>query len=219
MPTCLDSYPWRSLQGCGSMARAMFKAGDYKNERLKDGTSVQFRLIGFNHDVTSSGIVVPTTWEMVDCMPNRYPWNQQDTNEGSWKDTYIRHLMNDPSGEIYQLLPDEIVELAVPVIKLTANTYDGSNEIIKTEDKFWIKSEKELYGRNIFSAPGEGSWYEYYRQEDVPWGKKRNGADEYTMLRSPTYNTSSHFCIVTTNGNANLATAWYSYGLAPAFCL
>lgn len=127
MPACLDSYPWQSLKGCGSMAPAMFKD---------------------------------------------------------------------------RLLPDEIVELAVPVIKQTANTYDGSNTIIETEDKFWIKSEKELYGRNIFSAPGEGHWYEYYRQEDVPWGKKRNGSDEYTLLRSPLCNYGYNFCLVTTNGNA-----------------
>lgn len=30
MPACLDSYPWQSLKGCGSMAPAMFKVGDYK---------------------------------------------------------------------------------------------------------------------------------------------------------------------------------------------
>lgn len=209
MPTCLDNYPWRSLKGCGSMAPAMFKVGDYKNARLKDGTNVQFRIIGFNHDRARDGIVVPMTWEMVDCMPKRYPWNQTDTNEGSWEKTYLRYLMNDPAGEVYRLLPDEIVELAVPVIKQTANT--------KTEDKFWIKSEKELYGRNIFSAPGEGHWYEYYRQEDVPWGKKRNGSDEYTLLRSPYYNYSNSFCIVGTSGNADYYYARNSFGLAPEF--
>lgn len=219
MPACLDSYPWQSLKGCGSMAPAMFKVGDYKNACLKDGTNVQFRIIGFNHDRARGGIVVPMTWEMVDCMPKRYPWNQTDTNEGSWEKTYLRYLMNDPAGEVYRLLPDEIVELAVPVIKQTANTYDGSNTIIETEDKFWIKSEKELYGRNIFSAPGEGHWYEYYRQEDVPWSKKRNGSDEYTLLRSPYYDYSSYFCFVYTNGGANCGDARNSYGLAPAFCI
>ena len=59
MPACLDSYPWQSLKGCGSMAPAMFKVGDYKNACLKDGTNVQFRIIGFNHDRARGGIVVP----------------------------------------------------------------------------------------------------------------------------------------------------------------
>lgn len=218
MPTCLDNYPWRSLKGCGSMASAMFKVGDFKNERLRDGTPVQFRIIGFNHDKTRGGLVLPMTWEMVDCMPNRYSWNDRDTTEGSWGGTVLRRKMNDPDGIIYNLMPEELVELAVPVIKLTANTYDGSNQILETEDKFWIKSEKELFGRNILSAPGEGHWYEYYRQEDVQWGKQRNGRDEYTMLRSPYYSNSGTFCYVDTNGTADYSTARYSDGLAPAFC-
>ena len=217
MPECLDSFPWRSLKGCGPMAPAMFKVGDYKNEVLKNGHPVQFRIIGFNHDKTRSGIVLPMTWEMVDCMPERYPWNRRDTNEGSWGATWIRREMNDPEGVVFQLMPDELIELAVPVVKLTANTYDGSNTILETEDKFWIKSEKETFGRNIWSAPGEGHWYEYYRQEDVPWGKKRNGSDEYTMLRSPICDNSITFCGVYTNGTAGNSTARVSLGLAPAF--
>ena len=89
--------------------------------------------------------------------------------------------------------------------------------MLETECKFWIKSEKETFGRNIYSAPGEGHWYEYYRQEDVPWGKKRNGSAEYTMLRSPRYYTTTSFCFVYTNGNANYSYARNSYGVAPAF--
>ena len=102
---------------------------------------------------------------------------------------------------------------------MTANTFDGSNDIIETEDKFWIKSEKETFGRCIYSAPGEGKWYEYYRQEDVPWGKKRNGEEEWTALRSPYYSSSYTFCFVSTNGVANFNSARYSSGVAPAFGL
>lgn len=185
MPECLDNMPWRSLKGLGDMAPDFLRLGDFKNVRLKDDTLVQFRIIGFKHDVTKSGRILPLTWEMVDCLPNRHRWNSNDTNRGSWGATELFHKMNDEDGVIYQLMPDEILDVVEPVIKLTANTYDGANELLETECKFWIKSEKETFGRNIYSAPGEGHWYEYYRQEDVPWGKKRNGSAEYTMLRSP----------------------------------
>jgi len=209
--------PWRSLKGLGNMAPDMFHVGDFKNESLKDGTPAQWRIIGFNHDVTRSGIVLPMTWEMVDCMPRTYSWNDRDTNQGSWGGTKLRRRMNDPDGDIYELIPDVILEVAVPVIKLTADTYNGENNILETEDLFWIKSEKEMFGRNIFSAPGEGHWYEFYRQEDVPWNKKRNGREEYTLLRSPLYSNATGFCYVTANGGAGGALASYSYGLAPAF--
>ena len=218
MPRCLDDYSWHSLKGYGEMGPLVFDVGDYKNDVLKNGHPIQFRIIGFNHDKKASGLVMPFTWELVDCLPDRYPWNDRDTNEGSWAATKIRREMNDRNGRVYQLMPDEVIAVAEPVIKLTANTYDGSNNIIETEDKFWLKSEKETYGRNIYSAPGEGSWYEYYRQEDVPWGKKRNGANEYTMLRSPYYYDSNYFCSVHTNGGANGDDARNSRGLAPAFC-
>ena len=171
MPECLDNMPWRSLKGLGDMAPDFLKLGDFKNVRLTDGTMVQFRIIGFRHDVTKSGRILPLSWEMVDCLPKRHRWNSDDTNRGSWGATELFHKMNDEYGEIYQLMPAEILEVVEPVIKLTANTYDGANELLETECKFWIKSEKETFGRNIYSAPGEGHWYEYYRQEDVPWGK------------------------------------------------
>ena len=74
-----------------------------------------------------------------------------------------------------------------------------------------------MYGRTIYSAPGEGHWYEWYRQENVPWYKLRNGNREYTMLRSQMKDDSSTFCCVNTSGDALYYNAWNSLGLAPAF--
>ena len=96
--------------------------------------------------------------------------------------------------------------------------YTGENRIIDTLDSFWIKSEKELYGRNIYSAPGEGHWYEWYRQEDVAWFKLRNGNPEYTMLRSPFSGISSGFCFVGSDGTAGDGGASGSGGVAFGFC-
>lgn len=96
--------------------------------------------------------------------------------------------------------------------------YTGENRIIETLDSFWIKSEKELYGRNIYSAPGEGHWYEWYRQEDVAWFKLRNGNPEYTMLRSPCSGNSGFFCFVSSSGNAGYGSAGSSRGVAFGFC-
>jgi len=217
MPRALEEYSWRTIRGFGPAAASMFNVGDTKSAVLKDGTPVEFRIIGRNHDRTKDGLILPLTWEMVDCMPQRYPWNDADTNEGSWAATKLRRMMNEPGESIFELMPDEIIDVAVPVLKLTANTFDGSNELIETEDRFFIKSEKELFGRCIYSAPGEGHWYEYYRQEDVPYYKVRRGDREYLLLRSPLCNSSSYFCIVNTSGNATGSAASYSYGLAPAF--
>lgn len=218
MPNCLDNMPWRSLKGLGKYAADFLQLGDYRNVVLKNGAQVQFRIIGFNHDKTSDGSLAPISWEMVDCLPNTYPWNRRDTNEGSWEATQIRHRLNDADGDIHRLIPDEILDVVTPVIKQTADVYTGENRIIETLDSFWIKSEKELYGRNIYSAPGEGHWYEWYRQEDVAWFKLRNGNPDYTMLRSPISGLSNYFCCVDSSGSAINYYAGYSYGVAFGFC-
>lgn len=218
MPECLDSYPWRSIRGCGALAPAMFKVGDYKNIVLTDGTPMQVRIIGFNHDKLSSGEFAPITWEFVDCLPRRYPWNERSSNEGSWERAVLRHYMNDLDGCIYTLMPEDLLDAICPVIKLTANTYEGENNIIETEDKLWLKSEKELFGRCFFSLDGEGHWYEWYRQEDVPWNKKRNGENEYTMLRSPYRFGRDYFCVAGGGGLPSYNSADDSFGVAPAFC-
>lgn len=217
MPECLDYMPWSSVYGLGTMAPAILHVGDYKNDKLKDGSPVQFRLIGLNHDVTKSGLVVPMTWEMVDCMPNRYPWERESGNYGPWPTTDLRRRMNDPNGDIYRLMPDAILEFAVPILKLSVDVAEGEGKLVESEDKFFIKSEVEMYGRAIYSAPGEGHWYEWYRQENVPWYKLRNGNRDYTMLRSQMKDDYNAFCRVSTDGSAYYSGARYSYGLAPAF--
>jgi hypothetical protein len=66
--------------------------------------------------------------------------------------------------------------------------------------------------------PGEGHWYEYYKQEDVPYYKEDDdGNRRCNLLRSPYYFDSCTFCRVYTNGNASASGARRSDGLAPAF--
>lgn len=215
-PKCLDDMTWSEIKSLGSKASEILRFGDYKNATLKDGTVVQFRIIGFNHDVTASGQKVPTSWEMVDCLPTAYPWNETDTNHGSWAATKIRRQLNEADGDIHRLIPDDICSVVTPVIKETA---DSNGTIIRTEDSFWLKSEKEQFGRNIYSCPGEGHWYEYYRQEGVPYWKKRNGDSCWTMLRSPFSGDSSYFCFVLSDGFADSDFASYSIGVAFGFCV
>ena len=218
MPNCLDNMPWRSLKGLGKYAADFLQLGDYRNVELKNGAQVQFRIIGFNHDKTSDGSLVPISWEMVDCLPNTCPWNRRDTNEGSWEATQIRHRLNDADGDIHRLIPDEILDVVTPVIKQTADVYTGENRIIETLDSFWIKSEKELYGRNIYSAPGEGHWYEWYYKAGNSKVKNKGGSANLWWERSPYSGISFGFCLVDSNGNASNGVATGSYGVAFGFC-
>ena len=91
--------------------------------------------------------------------------------------------------------------------------------MIKSNDYFFILSEKELFGRAIYSAPGEGHWYEYYRQEDVPYFATDIDLERVIWwLRSARYSRSNGFCSVGTGGSANRHGADYSLALLPGFC-
>ena len=75
--------------------------------------------------------------------------------------------------------------------------------------------KKELFGRCIYSAPGEGHWYEYYRQEDVPYfALDENGDRVCQWLRSARYNSTTNFCFVWTDGSAGNNLAYTSGGVA-----
>jgi hypothetical protein len=210
---------WRSIKGCGKMAPNLFNLGDYKDEKFKNGALARFQIIGFNHDETPDGAICPVTFDMAYCLPNRYHMNDRDTNQGSWEETRLRSDLNNENGQIYKIIPDEMIQYAEPVLKLTANTYNGENNIITTVDKFFVLSEKELYGRCFNSLPGEGKWYEYYRQEDIPWKKRRNDCDEYVWLRSPYASSSALFCFVPTTGAAVTNGAGTARGVSFCFSL
>ena len=91
--------------------------------------------------------------------------------------------------------------------------------MIKSNDYFFILSEKELFGRAIYSAPGEGHWYEYYRQEDVPYFATDMDLERVIRwLRSAAYTNNYSFCHVHAGGSASSNTANYSLALLPGFC-
>ena len=94
-----------------------------------------------------------------------------------------------------------------------------SGEIVKSKDYVWLKSEKELFGRTIYSNDGEGHWYALFMQEDFPWFKL-NGDNErdWQWLRSVRAGAAYAFCRVAASGAASNAASGYSSGVAPAFC-
>ena len=92
--------------------------------------------------------------------------------------------------------------------------------MIKSNDYFFILSEKELFGRAIYSAPGEGHWYEYYRQEDVPYFATDMDLERVIRwLRSARDNVHNGFCRVNTDGSARNHSANYSLALLPGFAV
>jgi len=215
--TDLNHLSWRELNGIGQsgLARQQIALGAVKTDHMKNGFNAEYRIIGFDHDELADGSgKAPFTWEMVRAYKDDRPINKNCTNEGGWDASNLREWLN---SEFLGLCSDELQSVIRPVIKL-ASAGDCSKEIIKSVDRIFILSEKEVYGRVFYSVPGEGSWYEYYRLEDIPYfALDGDGERCYKWLRSAGYNSSSHFCYVYTNGDASNSIASWSAGVLPGF--
>ena len=108
-----------------------------------------------------------------------------------WDRCELRKWLN---SEFLTLCSDELRSIVRPVIKLTS-AGNKSKDMIKSNDYFFILSEKELFGRAIYSAPGEGHWYEYYRQEDVSYFATDMDLERVIRwLRSATCGSDDAFC-------------------------
>lgn len=213
--TCLDELSWAEISEIGKSGKApdTFALGATKVDIMKNGFKAVWRIIGFNHDVDAEGNTIPISWDMQTIYRDEYPMYDDDHDGGGWKNTVWREKLN---GEIFDLLSAELQAVIVPCVKQTA---DSLGVIVDTVDKLWAKSERELFGRSIYSYPGEGKWYDYYRQEDVCYAvEDEDGDRRWAYLRSAYYAGGGGFCGVGADGSASADAAYFSYGLAPGFC-
>ncbi len=213
----LDHLHWDEINriGISGKARDTFALGATKHDRMKNGFVAEWRIIGFEHDDLADGSgKAAISWDMVKVYKEWWAMSDDHTNAGGWDKCKMNQRMN---SELLSQCSDELQAIIKPVIKLTS-AGNRSNEIIKSACKLWLKSEKELYGRCFYSEPGEGSWYEYYRQEDVPYyAEREDGERVLQWLRSAIYSCNNAFCHVDTDGSASSNSARSALALAPGF--
>lgn len=213
----LNHLTWSEIEAIGAAgkARETFALGATKKDHMKNGYDAEWKIIGFDHDDLADGSgKAPISWDMVRAYKDEWAMNDEATNAGGWDQCKARKRMD---GELLSLCSDELQAIVKPVIKLTS-AGSCSKDIVKSICKLWLKSEKELFGRCVYSAPGEGHWYEYYRQEDVPYfALDENGDRVCQRLRSAGYYGSGIFCSVGTDGSAATDGADYSLALLPGF--
>ena len=129
-------------------------------------------------------------------------------------------------GDVWNLLPDDLVEVITPVVKYTCEGGDNEKpKMIETLDPLFLLSEQEIFGRKIYSNGGEGHWYELYRQEDFSYAKKYpDGERGWRWERSPYSGYTDNFCNVDSSGSAdyysaNDSSADGSSGVSFGFCV
>lgn len=168
--------------------------------------------------------------------------HSSNTNSGGWKGCDLRYDVlgstnsnnNDAgtttatspvSGTLMAALPSDLRAVMKPMTIYTDNTGGGSNTasyVTASVDYLPLLAEFEIFGTRSYANSAEQNYqqqYQYYKNGNskVKYRHSSTSSTAYWWERSPYYNYSNYFCLVTTNGNANGNGARNSGGLAPAF--
>lgn len=207
------------------------------NVKMTNGSTMEFRLIGMNHDDKADGTgKAGLTFMATDA--SKIPAHAMFTSSnyatdvnGGWRDTDLRKQMN--SGDIWTLMPQEFQSNISPVIKITDNgpatgSYYKKANVSSTVDKLWLISYNELvetsYWHNAIEY--EGSQY-YFFKNKVTRNHSPNTVlnsshiktfNSWWWGRSSSPSGSGSFLVVSTNGDPS----YYSfadnrYGVVPCF--
>lgn len=161
--------------------------------------------------------------------------NLSNTNVGGWNDSYGRKTLlgnsgtptSPPANSFMSALPADLRAVIKSVTKYTDNTGNASNApnaVTPTTDYLFFLAEFEVQGARFYANQYEQNYqaqYDYYKagNSKIKYRHDATGTDVYHWCRSAYYSDSRYFCVVNTNGSANLDYAYYSFGLAPGFCV
>lgn len=182
---------------------------------LTDGTRMEFRIVGINHDdrswaqedkgdVKKAGI----TMQAVGLLPKTYQMNETNTTDGGWRDSALRVNMNESTGEINRLFTD-LLPYITTVEKKTINEMNtdlSSSEVSVTNDEIWIMSMTEESG----GGKGEGTSYKCYQDNKINW-------TAFAWTRSISSNYSNRFQVIKSVGSTIEYPSKLN-GVAPCFC-
>ena len=216
----LESLSWSQVAAISKMglASTQFHIGDEKTLTV-NGVSYTAVIIGFDHDTpadiaTYGRDKAGITWQLKNCMNNKYPMNSSNTNKGGWTSCAMR--TSTMATLLSQLASD--LKNAIVKVKKLSSAGNQSTAINTTEDSLFLLSEVEIFGSNTYAKAGEGSQYEYYKSGNSRV-KTVNGYESKWWERSPAGKDNSGFCIVNETGTAVYDVSTNNDGVSFGFCV
>lgn len=170
-----------------------YRVGDIISFELIDGEKIRARAVKREDD----GMLFCA----IDSLKDKYPMNRNNSNEGGYKESDLRKLLN--SGKFLNKFPSKILKHMQPM---------------EYGDLLRIPTEREIFGENEYG--------EYDSAEQWPCMKKRRNrmalCEEdlcWFWLQNQCTDSASTFCGVLRTGLAAAADASLSHGVRPVFLL
>ena len=209
-------------------AKAAMDAGTKFSMKLTDGKTLEYRIIGINHDDLADGSSKAGLTFLTTSTGIKSSMNAEYTNAGGWEKSELRAKMN--SGEIWSLMPSDFQSKVKPVRKL-ANNVSGTDKnaaVTATTDRLFLLSYSEIVetpysGWSGYSWIGnEGTQYEAFKgkvTENYSGNDcLRIGSDWWERSVSPN-RSGSFFFVNNDNGDPSISNnVMYSYCVCPAWC-
>ena len=208
-------------------AKAAMDAGTKFTMKLTDGQTLEYRIVGINHDDLADGSGKAGLTFLTTSTGIESRMNATDTNIGGWEKSELRAKMN--SGEIWNLMPVDFQSKVKSVVKLTNNLGGSAMYLPKattTSDKLFL-----LSGNEIAPNPELASKYPWIAQEGFQYeafgDNKVNTHDSNAILangsdwwkRSPSVARSNDFGFVNGGGFPGVCEdASNLCCVCPAFC-
>ena len=195
-------------------AKAAMDAGTTWSVKLTDGKTLEYRIIGINHDDLADGSGRAGLTFLGKGIYGARRINHKLTNVGGWEKSDIRQEMN--SGGIWNLMPTGFQSKVEAVTKMTDNKGGGSAAApTATTDKLFLLSTTEIYG-NIQS---DGVQYEYYKAKGVTISSYSDARDlGYALTRSVNPSDSSSYRYVEYDGSMGYMLPVNGNICYPAWC-
>ena len=194
-------------------AKAAMDAGTKFSMKLTDGKTLEYRIIGINHDDLADGSAKAGLTFLTTSTTISSRMNATDTNAGGWEKSELRAKMN--SGEIWNLMPSDFQSKVKSVKKLTNNVGGGSANkdaaVTATSDKLFLLSYSEIVPTSYWASDypwssSEGTQYEAFKGKVTNnysgndclkigsywWGRSVYPGHSYNFLRVDSYGDPSY---------------------------
>ena len=191
-------------------AKAAMDAGTKFSTKLTDGKTLEYRIVGINHDDLADGSgKAGLTFEATNSALGYQKMNATNTNAGGWEKSDLRGRLN--SGDLWSLLPAELQSKVKAVKKLTDNQGGGkAGTPTATTDKVFLLSATEVWG----DMQSDGTQYEYYKSKGVTTSNYSGASSgNYHWTRSVYPSASTSFRYVYSSGG------WYNIKATGTGCV
>ena len=161
-----------------------------------------------------------------------FSMNSSMTSDLGWKGSKMRSnicgtSLTSYSGTIIAVIPEALRAVLKSVTKYTCNTggSTAASAVTETTDYFFLLSEYEVFGSVTHGNTNEASYqaqYAYYSagNSKIKYNHSATSTAVKWYLRSPKMSSSAYYFVrVDANGTAGYASANYSLGFAPGFCV